>query len=214
MTNPQGRNGRRLIRPWGFRHAPFSPRLPLDRLRPQSYRPPPLGKRSADSGVAPMPRACAGLALLLSAGCFWAPPGRPAGLVESLKPFAGLRGADVVVLDVALLEQPVGDRFLNEGLWAAADEQVFDLDRKAVLEDNGFRVGLVGGIPPAEFLALLTVERSCPDPHRVRMPAGNTKPVPLGGSRPLLRFQLHADGQVTPVEFPQAQCVLQITPTL
>lgn len=155
-----------------------------------------------------------GIIPLLLVGCFSAPPGRPNGLVERLKPFAGPRGADAITLVVAPLEQPVGDRFLNDGLWAAADEQVIELDRKAALEDNGFRVGLVGGILPAEFLALLTDQRNNPSGRQSLTRAGTAKPMLLGDARPLLRFQLHADGKATPVEFNQAQCVLQITPTL
>jgi hypothetical protein len=155
-----------------------------------------------------------GLVLLAVGGCFWAPPGRPAGLVEPFKPFTGPRGADAVLLDVAVVEQPVGDRYVNHGLWADADEQVCDLERKAALAENGFRVGLVGGNPPFAFLGLVTSERSCPDPRRVQMRAGNAKPLPLGDVRPQLRAQLHTGGKSTPVTLDQAQCLLQVTPTL
>jgi hypothetical protein len=158
-----------------------------------------------------MPRAGAGLALFLLAGCFWA---RPSELVERLKPSAGPLGNDTIVLTVAVLDLPVGDRYLNEGLWTAADEQVVALDRRAALEDNGFRVGVVDGIPPAEFLTLLTSHRSNPTPRQPVTRAGSPKVLPLGESRPLLGFQLHADGQVTRAEFAQAQCLLQVTPTL
>src|SRR5882724_6549743 len=140
--------------------------VPIDALTPSGYRP----SRTGDTigrfrGVALMRRACAGpgarlsgLLLALLTGCFSVPSGQPNKLVESLKPSAGPRGADAIVLEVALLEQPLGDRYLNEGLWSAADEQAIDMDRKAALDDNGFRIGLVGGIPPAELLNLLTSE--------------------------------------------------------
>jgi hypothetical protein len=71
------------------------------------------------------------------------------------------QGPDVVQIDVAVLERPVGDLYINQGLWAFADEQVVALESKAVLEDNGFRIGQIGGITPAELQTLLTSERSC-----------------------------------------------------
>jgi hypothetical protein len=148
------------------------------------------------------------------AGCFTASQERPTGLVERLKPFAGLNGADTVTLVIAPLELPVGDRYLNDGLWATADEHILDLDRKAVLEDNGFRIGMLGGIPPAEYLNLLTSPRTNPNARRSFTRAGTAKTVLLGEAHPLLHVQVRADGQSTPAEFTQAQCVLQITPTL
>src|SRR6478672_11895559 len=169
-----------------------------------------------------MRRVCAGpwgrlggLAfIVLISGCWLPGPGRPAGLIERLKPFTGPQGADAVALEVALLEGPVGDRYLNAGLWTAADEQVVAPERKAVLEDNGFRVGQVGGLVPAEFLELLTSPRSNPDPHGVQMRAGNAKLLSLGEPRAQCRFELHADGAGTPVALDQGQCVLQVTPTI
>src|SRR5207237_6566916 len=107
---------------------------------------------------------------------FWA---RPAGLAERRKPGAGPLAKDAIVLTVAVLEQPVGDRYLNVGLWAAADEQVVALDRRAALEDNGVRVGVVDGIPPAEFLALLTADRSNPTSRQHLTRAGSPKVLPL-----------------------------------
>jgi hypothetical protein len=155
-----------------------------------------------------------GLALVVVGGCFWAPPGRPTGLVERLKPFAGPRGADAVMFDVVQLEQPVGDRYLNHGLWTAADEQAIDLERKAVIEDNGFRVGLLGGILPSEFQTLLASERSNPVPRRGWTRAGTPKLLALGDAYPQLRFRLQTNGETTPVDLAQAQCVLQVTPSL
>src|SRR5947209_2927371 len=83
------------------------------------------------------------------------------------RPFSGPTGGDVVQIDVAVLERPLGDRFLNRELWELADEQAITLEQKAVLDDNGFRVCQIGGLPPAGLQALLTSERSCPDPRRV-----------------------------------------------
>ncbi len=167
-----------------------------------------------------MRRACAGprgwltgLTLLLG-GCHLPEPGRPAAVFERLKPFTVPQAADVVGLQTALLEVPVGDHYLNNGFWAAADEQAIDLERKAVLEDNGFRVGLIGGIPPAEFQALITSERSNPDAHNLRLRADNARPLTIGEARPHCRFTLQTEGKPVPVSLENARCVLQVTPKL
>ena len=41
---------------------------------------------------------------------------------------AGLVGDDVIFLDVAVIEQPLGDAFVNHDLWAEADEQIIRAD--------------------------------------------------------------------------------------
>ena len=112
------------------------------------------------------------LALLLAltagcaAGCFAGHTTRAASLFEPLRPLLGPTGTDAVQLDVALIERPTGDRFLNEELWDLADEQGVAFEKKAALDDNGIRVGLIGGMPPAGLQALLTSERSCANPRR------------------------------------------------
>src|SRR5262249_12699700 len=71
-------------------------------------------------------------------------------------PPAAVVGEDVVHLDVFVIERPLGDVFLNRELWSEADEQTvradgeqsISLERKTALENNGFRVGQVGGALP------------------------------------------------------------------
>src|SRR5205823_13885112 len=101
---------------------------------------------------------------------------RPAAPTTALKPFAGPLGADAVGLQVAVLEVPVGDRYVNGGLWATIDEQVVALDRKSALDDNGFRIGLVGPRPDG-FDDLLNSPRANPDGNTrwVQMRAGHAR---------------------------------------
>jgi hypothetical protein len=152
------------------------------------------------------------LALLLASGCVWPGVGRPDGPNTSLKPAVGPTGPDAVGLQLAVLEVPVGDRYVNGGLWTTADEQAVSLDHKAVLDDNGLRVGLIGGMRPAEFDDLLNSPRSNPNSRWVQMRAGHARVIPLGGVRPTCQFRLAGDGAPTIVE--QAQCAVQITPTV
>ena len=84
------------------------------------------------------------LAMLLSVvlgGCTTARPLRSTGWLDRFRRLNGPTGPDVVQMDIALLERPVGDSYINRDLWTTADEQVIALERKAQLDDNGFRVG-------------------------------------------------------------------------
>ncbi len=163
-----------------------------------------------------MGRRVAGvLALLAGAlvGCF---TGQPDRAVSRLGPggLGGPAGEDVVQIDVAVIERPPGDRYVNGELWQLADEQGVSLERKAVLEENGFRVGLVGGLPPAGLQALLTSPRSCPDPHRLSVRAGNPTAVTLGPVWKACRFEVRQEAQAAAVELADAQCLLEVVPTL
>src|SRR5262249_31000495 len=106
-----------------------------------------------------------GLLTALLAGCATGKVPHAVTWLDHLRPFQGPTGPDVVSMQVALIERPVGDPYLNHELWAGADEQAIPLERKVVLEDNGLRVGQIGGIAPAKLLALLTSEKSCINPR-------------------------------------------------
>lgn len=127
----------------------------------------------------------------------------------------GLTGSDVVQMDVALVETPIGDRFVNEGLWTLTDEQMIPLEQKAVLESNGFRIGHIGATPPAELQALLTSERSCANPRRIQVHAEHSAPpLVLGPTLAQAHYQLLQGETQTPVVLEQAQCNLVVTPTV
>jgi hypothetical protein len=122
----------------------------------------------------------------------------------------GLAGPDVVRLDVALIERPLDDAYLSWDIWKLADEQAVPLERKSLLEDNGFRVGQIGGIKPAALQTLLTSERSCANPRRFFLHCGKSAPLSLGPTSTNWHCQLHLDGEAAPVMFPQAACLLQV----
>jgi hypothetical protein len=117
-------------------------------------------------------------------------------------------------MDVAILERPVGDQALNQDIWALADEQAVAMEAKAVLDDNGLRVGQVGGITPPELQALLTSERSCVRSRRIQLHANNAQYITLGSAPAQCRFQLHQDRQEIPVALDKGQYTLAVVPTL
>jgi hypothetical protein len=122
--------------------------------------------------------------------------------------------AETIRLDVAVVERPAGDHYLNHDVWDMADEQAIDLERKPVLDDNGLRAGLIGGLLPADLLALLSSDRTCPEPHRIRLQAGTASPLPMGRQQSRCAFDLHAGRGATAVSLQDASCFLEVTPTL
>lgn len=155
-----------------------------------------------------------GLLAALVMGCATGERARPVAWLDRLRPFQGPTGPDVVQLDVALLECPLGDAYINDELWATADEQVLSPGRRGPLEDNGFRIGQVAGITPGPLQTLLTSERSCANPRRIQMRAGNASTVVLGPIVPRCQFALVRDGERAEVVLDQAQCVLSVAPSL
>jgi hypothetical protein len=117
------------------------------------------------------------------AGCTTDGPARSTAWYTTLPGFRGPTGPDVVQLQWALIERPIGDRYLNEDLWALANEQVIPLERKDVLENNGLRIAQVGGLLPAEFQELLRSERSNPNPRRRQVRQGKATTLPAGPVR-------------------------------
>jgi hypothetical protein len=120
-------------------------------------------------------------------------------------------GPDGVVLDVVLLERPVGDRYLNGALWGSADEHAVPVEQKALLEDNGFRVGRLVGATPRELQKLLTSKRYCVTSWRQLLPAGKSLTLTVGRPVPEVRYQL---GQEPEVVLEKAQSFLVVVPTL
>jgi hypothetical protein len=153
------------------------------------------------------------IALLVGPALSGCLPAHPAG--DSLliaHRFANAFAEDLVRLDIAVIERPPGDHYLSQDLWDLADEQTVDFERKSVLDDNGFRVGVIGGLLPSNLLALLS-EKNCPDPHRVQMRAGGTTPVTLGADRAHVEFSLNQGEQVGRVRLEHARCLLEIMAT-
>src|SRR5262245_20577897 len=142
------------------------------------------------------PALLLGLCFCLLVGCTTAQPiMRTTTWLERFLTPAGPTGPDTVQMDVALLERPLGDAYVNNELWNSADEQVVALESKALVEDNGFRIGQIGGITPAGLQMLLTSEKSCAHPRRLRLHAGKATRLILGPDMPLCRFQNQRDGR-------------------
>jgi hypothetical protein len=125
-----------------------------------------------------------------------------------------LNNNDIVQIDVALLELPVGDSFINHDLWNNTDEQIVDLEHKAGVDDNGFRIGQIIGITPGHLQGLLTSKRSCINPRRRLLPAGRETNQMLGPILAHASYQIQQNGEKTTEALDQAQFLLSMVPSM
>ena len=86
---------------------------------------------------------------------------------------------DRALLDVALVQAPLGDAFLDQRIWAGADQMICPADKRDLLEANGLRFGVLVGAPPAGLMNLLQTERTCVERHGRFAPSGVTLNQPL-----------------------------------
>lgn len=153
------------------------------------------------------------LALLIGAlpGCLWNSKRKPSTHTGLRAPFSA-ENKDIVMMDVALLEAPLGDRYINSSLWELTDEQIIPLEKKSFLEQNGFRIGLVGNSPPAELLMLLTSPKSCANPRRLQFHSdrNDVPPLVLGPKRESVEFQLRKGKEKESIELVQAEHQLKV----
>jgi hypothetical protein len=122
--------------------------------------------------------------------------------------------SDVVQIDAALLERPIEDSFLSREVWGAADHMVVSVDRRDVLEANGFRVGQIVGMTPAKLQELLRSERWCLDPRRRMVQSGNTIPQALSKEMPECSYDVKIGKQVDSVQLQKVRFLFDITATL
>ncbi|MCI0458684.1 MAG: hypothetical protein L0Z62_17135 [Gemmataceae bacterium] len=149
------------------------------------------------------------LLLVLLAGCATDQATRPATSVRaSPAPLV----PDGIVMDVVLLERPAGDPYINQELWASTDEQPVPLEHKALLTDNGLRVGHLIGVTPSRLHELITSQRWCVSRWRQILPPG--RPTTLSVSRPIPEFrcQLIHPRKTEDVALDQAQAFLVAVP--
>src|SRR5262245_37278699 len=163
----------------------------------------------------------AGLLLVVSGGCKLLEPERsPPAPPDAAGTFALPK--DYVQMDVALLERPIGEAYLSNDLWTNTDQTVVRLDCRAAVDDNGFRVGQIVGLPPEGLQALLRSRRSCLNPRRWLLPTGaaarTQQPEPprllLGPPQAEGQFILKQQGRTTEVNLDNVEYELEVEPGL
>lgn len=151
----------------------------------------------------------------LFVGCATGQPARSStSWLMKLRPFQGNPEPDLVLLEVVLLERPIGDSYINQAVWNDADEQIVSLEHRAMLEDNGLRVGQLGSITPAGLQTLLNSEKSCANPRRIQLRAGTTRTLLIGPLASQTRFTIYDQGETNEIALEQAEYTLVVTPSL
>jgi hypothetical protein len=153
----------------------------------------------------------AGLALL-PAGCFLFPSGKPFWSSRPT-PKNEPSGPNVIYMEAAFVTTAIGDRYINDELWTAVDEQILTSAQRLKLQENGLRVGLVRGRPPAGLQDLLTSKKAHKGQGFAR-PSGNPAILPLVSEIKTCEFPLAVEGESKPVRFEDAACRFQVTPAL
>jgi hypothetical protein len=163
--------------------------------------------------MAPRRRLILFLALLpsLAGGCFWLKPGTRPGFARAPAPAAG---GDLITLDLAVIERPLGDPFINQELWKSADELIVNLQRRDLLKGNGLRVGQIVGLTPSGLQTLLKSERYCLNPRRRIVASGKSITQMLGPVLTQASFTLVEDERKTPLTLDQARFCLEVTASI
>src|SRR5207245_195718 len=98
-------------------------------------------------------------------------------------------------------------------LWLVADEQAIPFEQKAILEENGFRVGQIGGTTPAGLQSLLTSEKTCVA-RRLFIHSDKPTPLALGPLKSICCFQLNQSSGAAPTRLERAECALRAVSSL
>jgi hypothetical protein len=154
------------------------------------------------------------LLCLCLTGCLSSDPEQASELMDRLPWTSGTLRPDSALLDFAVVEQPLGEAFLNEELWRSTDNQVVGLETKPILDDNGFWVGQVIGMNPAKLQELIESTRYCVTSRRQILSSDMPTVIALGSISSHCSFRLRTERGDKEIECDQAEFTLVIVPSL
>src|SRR5262245_34268854 len=136
-------------------------------------------------------------------------PGAPT-VAHSIAPAIAPEG---LFVESMLLERPLGDPLLDRDLWAAT-LPVGAPETRALLAENGLRVGVLGGNLPQRLQDLLESEADTVDPRGLTFNLRKEAVLPHAGPVDPCKFALTTDlaGQPKAVELKQARCGVLVRP--
>jgi hypothetical protein len=158
---------------------------------------------------------CRGLVLALMlgsiTGCLGDRATSSSSLLSRFRGSPSPAGPEPIQLDFALVQVPLADDARYRDLWTFLDEQAVPLEKKTVLEENGYRVGRVGANPPEELLELMTNRRYCPNPRRIQIElCKEEKLLELGPAIEHASFNVVQSEQSRQVALESAQCCIGV----
>jgi len=148
------------------------------------------------------------IVLAMLPGCLWPERGESSNWMKQFRSQA--LSPDHALIEFAMIELPRGDEFINDELWKHADEFVA-LEKRGLLDDNGFRIGQLVGAPPEDFQKLLLSRRACSNPQALIFPPGKTATIPFPHSQQKMAYDLVEDTGRTEIILDQARCCLDVT---
>jgi hypothetical protein len=118
-----------------------------------------------------------------------------------------------VILDHVLIEQPLGDPFLDRELWKTT-LPVGQPETRALLAENGLRAGILPGTVPQQFQTLLDSEADTVSPRRLTFQQRKDIVIPTAGPPDPCRFFVLTDLAAQPrlVELKKARCGILVRP--
>ena len=114
-------------------------------------------------------------------------------------------------LDVALVQLPMVDKNILESIWSLADNNSVGLEKKAMLELNGFRITSFGKNHPPELLRLLSTEKYTPNPRRLHVKIGAANVIPITGVMDSLDTILFENDTNQDINLLDAQAFLRVS---
>ncbi|QVL32180.1 hypothetical protein KIH39_25650 [Telmatocola sphagniphila] len=88
-------------------------------------------------------------------GCLDSKSTRPSDWLDRFRQSAGPSGPNALFIEYALIERPMADLKLDKEIWADADEQVVEVEKRATVESNGYRVGRFGNVLPSSLQSMI-----------------------------------------------------------
>lgn len=153
------------------------------------------------------------LMLLMLGGCL--PSADSLVIQEKKNDNALLKNIDEsnsIRLDVAMVQIPLVEKNILESIWNLADNNLVGLEKKAMLEQNGFRITSFGKTPPPELLRLLGTEKYTPNPRRFHVKIGGGSVIPITGVMDSIDSILSENDTIQDINLLDAQGFLKVSP--
>ena len=116
-------------------------------------------------------------------------------------------GPDAVFIDYAVIERPAGNPDINRQVWTNIDEMIVETETRALLAENGIRVGVVGGLLPPELRAMIDNPKSETALRRWKFYVNNSAGIKMNGPVAQAEYKTRTTMNATPttVKYDQAR---------
>lgn len=158
-------------------------------------------------------RACLAIVLACAAAGGCLTRGERGPLNSVARSLAPVQHTEGIYLESVILERPLGDRFLDRDLWAAA-LPVGSPETRVLLSENGLRAGVLAGTLPPRFQTLLESDAETLNGRGLTFANRKEEVLPTSGPHGKCEFSLLADlaGKRAPVALKEARCGVLVRP--